>query len=101
MKKRRRSTATKNEETQEEKHDKEQKEKHSRVGVGITYGLLGGAVFAAGFSSFFEGYNLWSLAPSLGMTVGIVGGAVLDKKRARGVTCKKNLFVPFQQVHSF
>ena len=46
---------TKKDETKEKKVEKEQKEKHSRVGVGITYGLLGGAAFAAVFSSFFEG----------------------------------------------
>ena len=57
---------TKKDETKEKKVEKEQKEKHSRVGVGITYGLLGGAAFAAVFSLFFEGYILWSLAPFWG-----------------------------------
>ena len=58
-------------------------EKASNVGIGITFGLLGGTAFAAIVSSFFEGLLLWSMALFIGMLIGIFTGAILEAKEER------------------
>lgn len=56
------------------------KDKVSHVGLGITYGLLGGMMFAVIFSNAFDKTLLWSFGPMVGMAIGILIGSVMDAK---------------------
>lgn len=61
--------------TQEKREDKV-----SHVGLGITYGLLGGMMFAVIFSNALDKTLLWSFGPMVGMAIGILIGSVMDAK---------------------
>lgn len=69
----------KNRQDKSHKNAKEgEQERSSHVGLGISFGLLGGAAFSTIIGLLFEFPLIWAFGPGFGMLMGIVIGAVMD-----------------------
>jgi len=55
--------------------------RNSYVGLGVGFGLLGGAVCSSIVGMFLNDPLIWAFGPGLGMLIGIVIGSIMDSRK--------------------
>jgi uncharacterized membrane protein len=68
-------------EDKEQKKETKQKDRNSYVGMGISFGLMGGAALSTIIGLLFDFPLIWAFGPGFGMLMGILIGSVMDSKR--------------------
>lgn len=61
----------------------ESNNRHSYIGFGIAFGLLGGAVFSSIIGMLFKFPLIWAFGPGFGFMIGIVIGSIMDANQKR------------------
>lgn len=58
----------------------ESNDRHSSIGFGVAFGLIGGAVLSTVVGLFFKFPLIWAFGPGFGLMVGIVIASIMDRK---------------------
>jgi len=68
-------------EDKEQNRKTKQQDRNTYVGMGISFGLMGGAALSTIIGLLFDFPLIWAFGPGFGMLMGILIGSVMDSKR--------------------